>query len=350
LVHILWKIDSRLNMKRISASPFSNPGCDDVLMIYDLPKVKGTLKPLPLAALDAVIALIVAIEIMIFDGYHQLRANTNEVSESQETVLAIEGVLRSILNTETRPRGFVINGDEVFLVPYHLGYKAFAAAIQRALDLTRARPEQLAHLEEVRVLESHWRTHYVEPLIANGGKINDALEVVRIRMGRAYLDQIRFRQRAGGLNQAYAQALSVRFVPDLRADHPLIYADPDRLMQVLTNLLSDAAKFLPRNKIVTLPCRTGGTNVRVEVRDRGPGIARDFRRRIFGKFAQVDSSDTRQKGGTGLGLSIARSFVEKTRELLTMCLNRAMARFVFVELPLHAASATATQPDQFRTA
>lgn len=161
--------------------------------------------------------------LLIFDGYHQLRANTNAVSESQENVLAIEGVFRSILNTETGLRGFEISGDEAFLVPCHLGYKAFAAAIQRALDLTRARPEQLAHLEKVRVLETHWRTQYVEPLI---------------------------------------------------------YADPDRLMQVLTNLLSDAAKFSPRNEIVTLPCRTGGTNVRIEVRDRGPGIPRDFRSRI----------------------------------------------------------------------
>ncbi len=68
-------------------------------MIYDLPKVKGTLKPLTLAALGAVIALVVAIEIMIFVGYHQLRTNTDKVSASQETVLAIEGVLRSILYT-----------------------------------------------------------------------------------------------------------------------------------------------------------------------------------------------------------------------------------------------------------
>jgi CHASE3 domain sensor protein len=66
-------------------------------MIYDLPKGRSTLKPLSFAALGAVIALVVAIEIMIFDGYHQFRTNTDEVSRSQDTVLAFEGVLSSIL-------------------------------------------------------------------------------------------------------------------------------------------------------------------------------------------------------------------------------------------------------------
>jgi signal transduction histidine kinase len=51
--------------------------------------------------------------------------------------------------------------------------------------------------------------------------------------------------------------------------------------------------------------------MRVEVRDRGPGIPEEFRKRIFQKFSQADSSDTRQKGGTGLGLNISRAIVER---------------------------------------
>lgn len=67
----------------------------------------------------------------------------------------------------------------------------------------------------------------------------------------------------------------------------------DRLLQVMANLLSNAIKFSP----------TKGT-VRVEVSDDGTGIPDEFRDRIFQKFSQTDSSDTRQKGGTGLGLNI----------------------------------------------
>jgi CheY-like chemotaxis protein len=51
--------------------------------------------------------------------------------------------------------------------------------------------------------------------------------------------------------------------------------------------------------------------LRVEVRDRGPGIPEEFRKRIFQKFSQADSSDTRQKGGTGLGLNISRAIIER---------------------------------------
>lgn len=68
-------------------------GYDSAFMIYDLPEVKGALKPLPLAALGTVIALMIAIEITIFGRYGQLRANTDKVSRSQETILATEDIL-----------------------------------------------------------------------------------------------------------------------------------------------------------------------------------------------------------------------------------------------------------------
>jgi hypothetical protein len=68
-------------------------GYDSAFMIYDLPKVKAALKPLPLAGLGTVIALVIAIEITIFDRYSQFRANTDKASQSQETFLATEDIL-----------------------------------------------------------------------------------------------------------------------------------------------------------------------------------------------------------------------------------------------------------------
>jgi DNA-binding response OmpR family regulator len=80
---------------------------------------------------------------------------------------------------------------------------------------------------------------------------------------------------------------------------------------VLTNILSNAAKFSPRGAVVTVAIRAELESVRVDVRDDGPGIALEFRSRIFQRFAQADSSDSRAKGGTGLGLSIAKTIMER---------------------------------------
>ena len=94
-----------------------------------------------------------------------------------------------------------------------------------------------------------------------------------------------------------------------------VMADKDRTAQVLANLLSNAIKFSSRGGEVSIAVQTvqesAGAALRVEVRDNGPGIDTEFKSRIFQKFSQADSSDTRQKGGTGLGLNISRALVEK---------------------------------------
>jgi PAS domain S-box-containing protein len=104
-----------------------------------------------------------------------------------------------------------------------------------------------------------------------------------------------------------------------------IYADPERIIQVLTNLLSNAIKFAPQNSIISLSAeiqesrfeRNGPQNpphspkILFKVQDRGRGIPRDKLESIFERFKQVDASDSRKKGGTGLGLAICRSIVEQ---------------------------------------
>jgi DNA-binding response OmpR family regulator len=89
-----------------------------------------------------------------------------------------------------------------------------------------------------------------------------------------------------------------------------VRVDADRLMQVLANLLSNAAKFSPAGGEVAVSVGAHGRRVRVEISDCGPGIADEFRARIFQKFSQADASDTRAKGGSGLGLSISKAIVE----------------------------------------
>jgi len=90
-----------------------------------------------------------------------------------------------------------------------------------------------------------------------------------------------------------------------------VRGDHDRLVQLLVNLLSNAIKYSPQYNSVTLDCSAVPAGVRLSVSDNGPGIPEAFQARVFAKFAQADSSDTRLKGGTGLGLAICRAIAEQ---------------------------------------
>lgn len=87
--------------------------------------------------------------------------------------------------------------------------------------------------------------------------------------------------------------------------------DPDRIIQTLINLVGNAIKFSPRGGTVWLNAEESGAALRVTVSDEGRGIPHEKLDSIFGRFQQVDASDSRQKGGTGLGLAICRSIVEQ---------------------------------------
>ncbi len=142
--------------------------------------------------------------------------------------------------------------------------------------------------------------------------INDILDLERIQSGREPL-AFGSVQLADIVKQAIqdmqpmADAAGVQLIHD--ATKVEITADSDRLLQVVTNLLSNAVKFSPPNSPVSVMLRPGVTGVILSVIDHGRGIPADKLETIFGRFQQVDASDSRQKGGTGLGLAICRTIV-----------------------------------------
>src|SRR5581483_11954147 len=96
-----------------------------------------------------------------------------------------------------------------------------------------------------------------------------------------------------------------------RAEHCVVWADPDRLTQTLVNLIGNAVKFSPAGGLVEVDVESIDGFARFSVRDYGRGIPHDKRELVFQRFQQVDNSDAREKGGSGLGLAIARSIVEQ---------------------------------------
>jgi len=91
-----------------------------------------------------------------------------------------------------------------------------------------------------------------------------------------------------------------------------IHADPDRLVQVLTNLLSNAIRFSPPHSTITIHADLSSSSwVQFSVQDQGRGIPREHLESIFERFQQVDASDSREKSGTGLGLAICRNIIHQ---------------------------------------
>lgn len=147
--------------------------------------------------------------------------------------------------------------------------------------------------------------------------VNDLLDMEKLVAGKMHFELqaqslLPILQQSIEANSAYAAQYQVRYVlNNLTADDIRVNTDPQRLLQVMANFLSNAAKFSPLNEQVDITLEKVFGHARVTVTDKGPGIPDDFRNRIFQKFSQADSSDSRQKGGTGLGLAICKEIIER---------------------------------------
>ena len=111
-------------------------------------------------------------------------------------------------------------------------------------------------------------------------------------------------------NISYADNYGVKFLLKNSLPNAMVNVDQDRMMQVMANLLSNAAKFSLRDGTVEISVSRLDNMIRVSVCDHGSGIPQEFRDRVFQKFAQANNPDTLSKGGTGLGLNIAKKLVE----------------------------------------
>jgi PAS domain S-box-containing protein len=147
--------------------------------------------------------------------------------------------------------------------------------------------------------------------------VNDIIELERIGSGKDELhstlcsaDDL-FR-RAAILMQADAASAHLRITFNSQGVN--VWADPDRILQVLSNLISNAIKFSPTHTEIQLRARRSEVNeAEIQVRDQGRGIPEDKLDSIFERFLQVDASDSRTMGGTGLGLSICRAIITQHR-------------------------------------
>ncbi len=169
--------------------------------------------------------------------------------------------------------------------------------------------------------------------------INDILDIEKIESGRMRFDikPIPLRpllEHSIQSNQAFASQFDVSVeLDDEAAPDAVVLADPDRLTQVMVNLLSNAAKFAPGTTVHVRVTPAGEDRLSICVEDHGAGIPVSFRDQIFSKFAQADNSDTRSKGGTGLGLSIVKEIVTRLNGSIHFESQPGEGTRFFVEIP-----------------
>ena len=171
---------------------------------------------------------------------------------------------------------------------------------------------------------SEQQRHYTSMVKRSGEHlliiINDILDFSKIEAGKLTVEYIHFNFRdllddIDNVFSPQAQAKGLRLELDVAHNIPLsICGDPNRLRQVIFNLLGNAIKFTDTGQITVrvLVAREDGQSVglRFEVHDTGIGVSAEARARIFDSFSQADGSTTRKHGGTGLGLAISKQLVE----------------------------------------
>jgi signal transduction histidine kinase/CheY-like chemotaxis protein len=216
----------------------------------------------------------------MLDHEHQMRAEAEDASRMKDEFLA---TLSHELRSPLQP---LLNWAYLLRSP-----NLDPASAERALDAIERSTKTLGQL------------------------IEDLLDVSRIVTGKLRL-QARPVRLPGVIRAAMEAvepaALAKAVTLDARIDPglPAVLGDPDRLQQVLWNLLSNGVKFTPRGGRVTVGLTGRHSEVLLTVSDTGVGIKREFLPHVFERFRQAESSTNRSHGGLGLGLAIVRHLVE----------------------------------------
>jgi signal transduction histidine kinase len=231
-------------------------------------------------------------------GDYSVRVHTRSRDEVGQLATAFNRMSAELMTLEQSRRDLVANVSHELKTPI----TAIRAHLENVLDgVERAEPATLAVM-----------LGQVERL---GRLVDQLLELSKLESGEVALqpEPVALRPIVEQLFSEIGVAIPGRElairdeVPD---DLPPVLADPERLHQVLFNLVDNALRFTPEGGTVTVSASVQDRAVHVAVADTGSGIAPEHLPRLFERFYRVDHGRAREEGGTGIGLAIARSVVE----------------------------------------
>jgi len=230
-------------------------------------------------------------------GYSKI---TRDTTERRRAELERERLLRQATDSNRVKDEFLSTVSHELRTPLN--------AILGWVHLARLREHDPKYVAEgLSVIERNAR--------AQARLVDDLLDVSRIVSGKAELklEPIAFAAALGAALEAAgpsAQRKGISLTSDYRATDDELHADPERLQQVIANVLNNAIKFTPAGGTVVATTTASDDSIQLTVTDSGQGIDPDFLPLVFDRFRQADTSHSREQGGLGLGLSIVKSLVE----------------------------------------
>lgn len=250
--------------------------------------------------------------------------------DSLGRVIGIISLVQDVTQREENDR---IKQEFVSIVSHEL--RTPVTAIKGSLGLLTSgmmddEPEKMREIQQV-ALENTDRLHLL---------INDILDVDKLESGRmdyryveSDLGELVQRVVTANESLAHQAAVSLTFMPG--PDPVVVNMDPDRIFQVLTNILANAIKFAHTGSNIIVSLTTEEDRVKVAVNNFGEVITEADREKLFTKFFQRDSSTTRAKGGTGLGLYICQKILQSHQSRLDFMSSVNAGTTFFFYLALH---------------
>ena len=226
-------------------------------------------------------------------GDYQRRVETTSKDEVGELALAFNGMVAELAEVDRIRRDLIANVSHELRTPI----TALQATLENMVDGVVApdRPALEIMLQQAQRL---------------GGLVSQLLDLSRLESGVVPLQVKRFAARPFLEAVVREAGLAVSFSMSVEPEDLFIVADAERLHQVVTNLVNNAARHSPRGEAVGLSACGRGGEITLEVSDRGPGISKEESKRVFERFYRSDEARASPDGGTGLGLAIARWVID----------------------------------------
>jgi signal transduction histidine kinase/CheY-like chemotaxis protein len=282
----------RAQLGRVVVTPFATIGVLAAVLVWEVEHVGSILMAIAITAVAVAIGVMVARRLrrniaQVEDHYAVLLRTADEQSQQAETANRLKDDFLAILSHELRTPLNSVLGWARLLASGKLDDDQATHAVQA---IERAGWAQSRLIEDL--LD-------VSRIVAGTMNLTIRPAAVRPIVGDA-VDSLRPAAEARRI------VLNVAVDPSL----PTIAVDPDRLKQIVWNLVSNAIKFTPFGGCVDVGVTVSGGEMRLTVRDTGIGFRPDVAAHLFERFRQGDASSTREHGGLGLGLGIVRHLAE----------------------------------------